>query len=486
MTDGPLAAAPAPEFASTTAAYARIYEEQQPRLVAYARTLTRNAWVAEDLVAEAHFRVWRRLAAGHEIDNVPAYLMTTVRHLAAAAGSAARETPRDPHTDEHAGPDAHIDDPAEQVSSVDLLVRVLGQLPERWVKALWLAEAEGQPLTAVGTQIGIRQGATAVLLHRAREGMRQAFLRTQDGAPDDPACEVHWGRMPAYVRGNATSRQSERLLGHVDACEDCRHRLAVLMRANDRLPAFTGPALLVFALGGTGKFLLSFAAGSAGAASAAGAAGGHVSGLLDGVRQAATGSKVPASVAAGTTVVAATALVLALGVLDSPSGQPGGVPMAKDPVAEIPVEQPSKDVAAEVPVDRQNDEQAGSNDRTGPAHTVVDAPADTSVVVPVTVIDGSTPSGPDPRPATPQAPEEPAGSPAPGPSPTPVGETPPPPGQAEPSEPAEPTEPSGPYEPTDPSEPGEPTPPAEPTEPAPSEPQPEPSTPPSPGEGCED
>lgn len=50
MNDGP------------AAAYARIYEEQQPRLVAYARSLTHNTWVAEDLVAEAHFRVWRRLS----------------------------------------------------------------------------------------------------------------------------------------------------------------------------------------------------------------------------------------------------------------------------------------------------------------------------------------------------------------------------------------------------------------------------------------
>ncbi|WP_210585081.1 sigma-70 family RNA polymerase sigma factor [Streptomyces sp. GESEQ-35] len=491
MTDG-LAAAPAPEFASATAAYARIYEEHQPRLVAYARTLTRNAWVAEDLVAEAHFRVWRRLAAGHEIDNVPAYLMTTVRHLAAAAGSGARETPRDPQTDEHAGPDAHVDDPAEQVSSVDLLVRVLGQLPERWVKALWLAEAEGQPLTAVGTQIGIRQGATAVLLHRAREGMRQAFLRTQDGAPDDPACEVHWGRMPAYVRGNATARQSERLLGHVDACDDCRHRLAVLMRANDRLPALTGPALLVFALGGAGKFLLPFAAGSAGAATAAtaaSAAGGHGSGLLHGVHQAVTGaSKVPTSVAVGTTVVsAAAALVLALGVLDSPSGPPEGVPVAKGPVTEIPVEQPPKDVAAEVPVDRQRSEQAGSDERTGPAHTVVDAPADAAVVVPVTAIDGSAPNGSEPVPATPEAPEEGAeepGSPAPEPSePAPVEETPAPPEPAEPTQPTEPTEPSGPYEPTDPTEPTDP---AEPTEPVPADPEPAPSTPPAPGGDCGD
>ncbi|MFJ4786095.1 sigma-70 family RNA polymerase sigma factor [Streptomyces sp. NPDC088794] len=281
----------------STAEYARVYAEQQPRLVAYARSLTRNSWTADDIVAEAHFRVWRRLSAGHEIDNVPAYLMTTVRRLATAAGGAVRETPRDPQTDERAEAGAHGDDPAERVSSVDLLTRVLGELPERWVKALWLAEAEGQPLAAIGPQLGTREGATAVLLHRAREGMRQAFLRTQTGAPDDPACQVHWARMPAYVRGNATARQSERLLGHVDACDDCRERLALLMQTNSKLPALVGPALLVFAVGGAGKWLLSGVAGAAGAAGSAGAAVSGTSGA--GASGAGGGAGASGSAASG-------------------------------------------------------------------------------------------------------------------------------------------------------------------------------------------
>jgi RNA polymerase sigma factor (sigma-70 family) len=354
MSDGSsavsLTAVPAEAAASATAAYARMYKEQQPRLVAYARSLTRNAWAAEDLVAEAHFRVWRRLAAGHEIDNVPAYLMTTVRHLATAAGTTVRETPRDPHGDEQVHVPAQGDDPAERVSSVDLVVRVLEQLPERWVKALWLSEAEGQPLAAIAPQLGAKEGATAVLLHRAREGMRQAFLRAQTGAPDDPACQVHWARMPAYVRGAATARQSERLLGHVDACDDCRARLAALMSANDRLPALIGPALLVFAVGGLGKYLLTFATGSAGAATALGGAAGHGGGLLHGVRHAAIGgSKAPVAVAAGTVVAAATALCLVLGSGGSAHVPAQRVPVAdtpprKVPVAEAPVGAPSKSV----------------------------------------------------------------------------------------------------------------------------------------------
>ncbi|MEV1069651.1 sigma-70 family RNA polymerase sigma factor [Streptomyces sp. NPDC050263] len=367
--------------ASATAEYARVYEEQQPRLVAYARSLTRNAWTAEDLVAEAHFRVWRRLAEGHEIDNVPAYLRTTVRHLAIASGTAVRETPRDPHTEDRAETGAHGEDPAEQVSSVDLVVRVLGQLPERWVKALWLAEAEGQPLAAIGPQLGTKDGATAVLLHRAREGMRQAFLRAQTGAPEDPACQVHWARMPAYVRGAATARQGERLLGHVDACDDCRQTLAALMLTNDRLPALVGPALLVFALGGTGKFLLGFVAGSAGAATAAaGAAGGHGAGLLHGVRQAAIGgSKAPVTATAGALAAGAAAVCLILGGADAapiPGQRP---PVAEAPTLRVPVaeEPPTQTVVrAEAAEDRGPSAPAAGPGQTAPARkAVTNAPA---------------------------------------------------------------------------------------------------------------
>ncbi|WP_268828178.1 sigma-70 family RNA polymerase sigma factor [Streptomyces sp. GQFP] len=345
--------------ATATDAYARIYEEQQPRLVAYARSLTKSSWAAEDLVAEAHFRVWRRLSAGHEIDNVPAYLMTTVRHLAATVGSnSARETPQDPQD----GPERlerservvsqgrHVDDPAEQVSSVDLLVRVLGQLPDRWVKALWLAEAEGQPLAAIGPQIGtgIKEGATAVLLHRAREGMRQAFLREQPGVPNSTACEPYWVRMPAYVRGTATRRQSDQLLAHADTCDDCRHRLALLMRTNDRLPALVGPALLVLVVGGTGKYLLSFAAGSVGASTALGAVAGQGGGVLHAVRHVvAGGSKMPKAIAVSAgAAAAAVAVTLALTSPQVQLQEPSRVPLADKPLSPAPV----AEVPATVPV----------------------------------------------------------------------------------------------------------------------------------------
>ncbi|WP_327718693.1 zf-HC2 domain-containing protein [Streptomyces sp. NBC_00490] len=504
--------------AVSTADYARIYEEQQPRLVAYARSLTRNAHTAEDLVAEAHFRVWRRLAAGHRIGNVPAYLMTTLRHLASAAGSAVRETPLDPQAGEQAEAGRHGDDPAEHVSSVDMVVRVLGQLPERWVKALWLAEAEGQPLAAIGPQLGTKEGATAVLLHRAREGMRLAFLRTQTGAPDDPACQVHWARMPAYVRGSATARQSERLLGHVDACDDCRARLAALMSANNRLPALVGPALLVFAVGGTGKFLLGFA----GTATAFGGSGG---GLLDGVRHGSVGVS-KAAAAAGAVVVGAAAVFLALGPVES-----GSIPAQRQPVAEAPVAQVP---VAEAPTPATGDGVEGGGTAEGAAEVqrgvrvraegasggvpgvteakegpvdITPSPAGTA---PPEEPGGATPGDTDPAPPTPggeaedpeppappvedsprtpeppveeppKAPEPPAEDPPKTPEP-PVAEppkTPIPPTEQPPTAPAPPTEEPGHDSPEAPTPPAEGTPePGTPTTPAPDPaPDPAPSTP---------
>ncbi|MEU2334910.1 sigma-70 family RNA polymerase sigma factor [Streptomyces sp. NPDC013172] len=443
----------------STTDYARIYEEQQPRLVAYARSLTRNTWVAEDLVAEAHFRVWRRLAEGHEIDNVSAYLTTTVRHLAYAAGSAVRETPRDPRADEQVEAGRHGDDPAEQVSSVDLLVRVLAQLPERWVKALWLAEAEGQPLAQIGPQLGTKEGATAVLLHRAREGMRQAFLRTQTGAPDDPACQVHWSRMPAYVRGAATERQSDRLLGHVDDCADCRTRLAALMRANDRLPALVGPALLVFAVGGTaGRFLLTLTASGA---SAGGPGSGSGSGPLHGVRQAAgsVGTKGPLAVAAGAVAAGATALVLLLG-----PGHASPVPAPRTPVADAPLAQAPVTGAPAAPAAPA---APGSGD-DGDGTSTGTAAAAVRTAVTTAGSGAGTGNGAGNGTTTPPDTTEPTPPATPSPAP-PVTTEPTPPASPDPA-PTPPTEPTDPAPPTtDPTEPTEPTEPGEPTDPVPVE-----------------
>ncbi|MFK8850398.1 sigma factor [Streptomyces sp. Ac-502] len=413
--------------ASAADDYTRLYEREHPRLVAYARSLTTSAWLAEDLVAEAHFRVWRRIRSGHRIDNVPAYLRTTIRHLASAVGAAAaREIPQDPEDGRPwpgTGPAAEHDDPAQRVAYVDLLARVMERLPQRWVTALWLAEAEDQPLEAVGKAIGAGKGATAVLLHRAREGMRQAFLGSMPGTPDDPACEVHWQRLPAYVRGEATAKQADGVTGHLADCPDCRARMALLTRANDRLPALTGPALLVLLAGGSAKFLLPLAGAGAAAAGGAHAAGSgaatSVQNALTAVRRsvrhllrgqigqagpvAATAAGVGVAVVAGVAVAAGIALT-------------GG---ATAPTAERTAAAPDGGGGAGRAVPGATAERSATSVSTG-APAVPSAPAarDTASTPPAPR--AGTTASPAPGPSGSRAPA-PSATGRPGPTPVPTG-----------------------------------------------------------------
>jgi RNA polymerase sigma factor (sigma-70 family) len=213
--------------ATTVEGYTELYKEHYARFVAHAHALTGNSWQAEDLVAEAHYQVWRRISRGATIENVPAYVTATIRNLAVRSSRAPAEVLRY-RGNEMSGAEygTHSDDSPEQhVARVDLLARMLRQLPSRWVMALWLAEVEDLPLDAVGRSIGTNANATGALLSRAREGLRQAFLRGQPGTPASADCDKQWQRMPAFVRGAMPPRQARSLEIHSVECGDCRERL---------------------------------------------------------------------------------------------------------------------------------------------------------------------------------------------------------------------------------------------------------------------
>ncbi|WP_349345264.1 RNA polymerase sigma factor [Streptomyces rapamycinicus] len=235
-----------------TAAYSRIYEAEYSRLCGYARTLTGNPWVAGDLVAEAHYSVWRRIRAGHPVgaDAVPAELTSAVRALSAGVGNGG---------------------PSQQASYLEPLVQVLDELPQRWVKALWLAEVDGLPPEEVARRTGVSPDGAAALVERVRESVRQEFLRAQPGYPASAACGGYWEGLPGHVRGADSPHQAEQIAVHIDGCRDCRGRMEQLVAADDRLPALTGPALLALYDRDMARFLAPLAA--AGAVGAVGAAG---------------------------------------------------------------------------------------------------------------------------------------------------------------------------------------------------------------------
>lgn len=310
------------------AAYTRTYQAEYSRLCGYARTLTGNPWVAGDLVAEAHYSVWRRLRAGHPLgaDAVPAELTSAVRELSAGAGGWG---------------------PAQEASYLEPLVQVLHELPQRWVKVLWLAEVDGLPPEEVAWRTGVSPDGAAALVERVRGSVRQEFLRAQPGYPASAACGEHWERLPGHVQGTDSPDQAERIAVHIDGCRDCRGRMEQLVAADDRLPALIGPALLALYDRGMARFLAPLAAAAAvGAIGAAGvgvmAAGGAHAAPSNGplvssrrsmhhlvrgqVRQA--GPVAVAAAAGGVLLVAGAAVMTGLALTDGGSAeaqQPAGV-----------------------------------------------------------------------------------------------------------------------------------------------------------------
>jgi DNA-directed RNA polymerase specialized sigma24 family protein len=242
------------------AAYTRLYESEYPRLVGYARTLTGNPWMAGDLVAEAHFRVWRRLRTGDPIgaDAVPSELTSAVRGLAVASANWG---------------------PPQQASLLEPLIRVLGELPQRWVTALWLAEAEDLPPEEAARRTRTTPEAAAALVERAGESLRHEFLRAQSGTPASAVCGGHWDGLPGHVLGTDDPHQAERIAVHIDGCRDCRARMERLVAADGRLAALTGPALLALYDRGTAPYLRPLAAAGGLAVAGAAVAGAGAAGV---------------------------------------------------------------------------------------------------------------------------------------------------------------------------------------------------------------
>ncbi|WP_404869451.1 RNA polymerase sigma factor [Kitasatospora griseola] len=204
-----------------------------PGLLRYAGILTGgDHWRAEDLVAEAHLRVGGGWPPGSGSRTRAPTWPTTVRRPAAAP------------VRERAVPDVpggESGDPAAGVAETDRMRRLVAQLPERWAHALWRAEVEGLPPGGIGARLG--GGGAAVLVHRAREGLRPAHLRAYPGSPHHPSCAGHWATPAGHAGGRAGRRAGQRVERHLPHCADCRRPPALLRQADPGPAGLAGGVL---------------------------------------------------------------------------------------------------------------------------------------------------------------------------------------------------------------------------------------------------
>ncbi|MFE7749443.1 sigma-70 family RNA polymerase sigma factor [Streptomyces sp. NPDC057428] len=421
--------------AGEDAAYEEMFRRHSGAVRRYARTCCRDAHTADDLTAEVFARTLQAVRGGKGPEEaVRAYLMTAVRHVAAAwTKSAKREqlvddfavfaaqATRSSELSEADTLDLGADVLAMHEADRSMAMQAFRSLPERWQAVLWHTTVEEESPSEVAPLFGLTANATAVLAVRAREGLKQAYLQAHvsQSLTAGGDCAQYADRLGAHARGGLRTRAERGLRKHLDECARCRIAAGELDHVNAGIPALLPVAVIGwFAAGYAVKaagIVAGGAVGAAGAGAAAAATGGASSGSGAAGGAAVSeglGAPVKAGIAAAVAVAAAAGLVWALSGEDR---APDERPVAKPPVA-----------APAMPAPAPSPKPTPPPSRPGPPPPSRPAPP------------APEPPASEPKPDLAPPPPEPAASPAPPPpKPTPAPSRPSPPEPA-PEEPVPP------------------------------------------------
>jgi RNA polymerase sigma factor (sigma-70 family) len=210
-----------------TAAFAVIYSTHMRAATAFARSLTRCAADADDLVAEGFTRLLSTITAGDTpIDHVRPYLFGIIKNLARTSYRRESRTDVSDEIDQILDAHAVVHDTTGEavVAGVEraTAMSALGSLPEAWRDVLWNVEVLGHRPRHLAFDDTRSAHTISALAHRAREGLRDAYL-SQAMTMEARSCHGISDRLGAFVRDHLGRRERTRVAAHIDGCERCRH-----------------------------------------------------------------------------------------------------------------------------------------------------------------------------------------------------------------------------------------------------------------------
>ncbi|WP_427155409.1 sigma-70 family RNA polymerase sigma factor [Streptomyces sp. TRM70308] len=438
-------------------AYGELYRRHSEAVRRYARACCRDADTADDLTHEVFARTLLAVRGGSGPRTaVRPYLLAAVRHAAAhwvrtrrrehlvddfAAFAVAAAGGRRAAADETLafGADVRALHAAEQA----LVVRAFRALPERWQTVLWHTTVEQAPPHEVAPLLGLTPNATAVLAHRAREGLRQAYLQAHvsDALTTGGSCAQHADRLGAYARGALRTRAERGLRRHLEGCARCRTATLELSDLNARLRGLLPVAVIGWfaaeytaqaaGAGALGTATATAAGAGTGAGASAATGAGANAGTGAGTGPGGTGGAgVGAPVKAGAGAVlaaaaAAVALVLAL----------AGAPQPGEPPPPQARPSPAPTAPADPPVTRAPRPAPEPPAPAPPAPRASATPVPAPATAPSTVPPPPPEAAPETAPPEPSAPPPSSPDPPPSPSPAPSRTSAPPTAPPEPPAP---------------------------------------------------
>ncbi|MBB5958782.1 RNA polymerase sigma factor (sigma-70 family) [Saccharothrix tamanrassetensis] len=260
-------------------AFGELFSRHADAVRRFALRHVREHAEADDLTAEAFFRVLQAIRRGTgPTDHVRTYLLTVARRVAWEWSGRRRDVPVE---DEELSrrvepfPDVTASRPEQA-----LISRAFTSLPERWRTVLWQVEVEGERPAAVAPSFGLSPNAMAALARRAREGLRAAYLQahlSEDAGPR--ACSSVVAKLGTYTAGGVQGAEQRRIRKHLQTCSSCNSLHAELTEVCSTLrahaasvavpvaaTALLGPAVLGKAAWLTGRVKLVLAASASAAA----------------------------------------------------------------------------------------------------------------------------------------------------------------------------------------------------------------------------
>lgn len=431
-------------------AYEELYRRHADHVRRYARSCCRDAHTAEDLTGEVFARTLQAIRGGSGPDSsVRAYLLTTVRRVAASWGNT---TKREQLVEDFAvfavtaagatategATELGADVRAMREAERSLAIQAFRTLPERWQTVLWHTAVEEESPSEIAPLLGLTPNATAVLAHRAREGLRQAYLQAHVSSTltAEGQCARYADRLGAHARGGLRMRADRELNRHLKECDRCTAASLELADLNSALKgllpvAYIGWFAAVYAAKAAGIVAVggAAAAGAAGGAAAAASGSGGGSAAAGG-GAAAEGLGAPAKVGIAAAVVVAAAVTAFAFTLagghEKPHPKPKAQPPATAPVATVPSRPAPKPTPSPSPSPKP---VVAPPAAPAPRATTPPPPTQAPTPRPTTAPQEPVPPRPSPT-TTPPAPKPtptPAPTPSPSPRPTPTPTPPPPP-----------------------------------------------------------
>jgi RNA polymerase sigma factor (sigma-70 family) len=238
-------------------AFAILHERYRPALLRYARRLlSGSAHDPEDVVQEVLVNAHRALARDDRRDLALRpwlYALTRNRSIDALRRPVSSVVLTDDVAQQIPDPLGRQEPEVVMTRRGRLrtLVRDLGELPQAQRTALLGREVDGRSYAALAAELSLSEGATKMLVVRARENLVKA-REARDADCDD----VRVALEDAHQRGVRATEHVQRHLRTCDACADYKRRVRGLGRQLHVLAPGPGVALTVVAarvLGAGGK-----------------------------------------------------------------------------------------------------------------------------------------------------------------------------------------------------------------------------------------